>query len=165
MEERPKYIPDTSSTDNIGNALGWFLFLVGWILAGTFFFYLPEIIPTHFGINGQVDDYGNRLTIFLLPAIGSLVFLLLKFLVNRPETFNFPVKITQENAQYQYRLAISFIRWLNVSILLLFNGITILIYYSAVNNSAKGSIFWIVSTLIVLFFPIIVYVTSSFKKR
>lgn len=42
---------------------------------------LPESIPTHFGINGEPDAYGDRDSIYLGPAIlggvGLLVFLLI----------------------------------------------------------------------------------------
>ncbi len=34
---------------------------------------LPEQIPTHWGISGQVDAYGGRLMIFLMPAISLLI--------------------------------------------------------------------------------------------
>lgn len=54
------------------------LVLVGTILAGFYFFLnLPPIVPTHWGINGQVDAWGSRnITLFLPPALILVVYLL-----------------------------------------------------------------------------------------
>jgi uncharacterized membrane protein len=35
---------------------------------------LPDIIPTHFNLKGQADDWGNKASIFILPGIGLLLF-------------------------------------------------------------------------------------------
>lgn len=35
--------------------------------------YLPELLPLHFGIQGQVDRIGERTELFLLPIIGLIV--------------------------------------------------------------------------------------------
>lgn len=43
---------------------------------------LPESIPTHFGINGEPDAYGDRDAIYLGPAVLGGVGLLVYFLIN-----------------------------------------------------------------------------------
>ena len=43
--------------------------------------YLPDTIPTHFGANGQPDQYGSRESIFIVPAILAVVSLIVYLLL------------------------------------------------------------------------------------
>lgn len=47
----------------------WILFAVTLIIGLVSYSYLPEQIPTHFDIAGNVDDYGGKIQIFLAPLI------------------------------------------------------------------------------------------------
>ncbi len=47
----------------------WFLFAVTFLIAIISYRYLPQMIPIHFDVSGNVDNYGNRLFIFLEPFI------------------------------------------------------------------------------------------------
>lgn len=98
-----------------------FLFAVA-LLALPFFYMreLPERIPIHFNGAGTPDGYGPRSSIFLLPGIGMVVYLLLTILSGFPNLYNYPVKITPENAVIQFTLASRFIRILKVLVLVLF---------------------------------------------
>ncbi len=52
--------------------------------------YLPELLPLHFGIQGQVDRIGERTELFLLPIIGLIVLAinaLFGFLIHVRERF------------------------------------------------------------------------------
>jgi uncharacterized membrane protein len=92
---------------------------------------LPEIIPIHFNGAGMPDGYGSRSTIFLLPVIGAAVYLLMTILAVFPKSYNYPVKITPENAAIQFSLASRFIRILKALILILF----IYICYQTINTA------------------------------
>lgn len=66
---------------------------------------LPDRIPVHFGPKGQPDGWGGKGTLLIGPitAIASVVLLAI---VNRsPHTFNYPIRLTAENAQRQYTIA------------------------------------------------------------
>jgi uncharacterized membrane protein len=61
---------------------GYVLEMAGWIgLASlwiiTLFSYanLPEIIPVHFNLSGQVNDHGSKFVLFFLPVIRTLLLL------------------------------------------------------------------------------------------
>ncbi|MEM6377383.1 MAG: DUF1648 domain-containing protein, partial [Bacteroidota bacterium] len=90
----------------------WFLEGVAWIAVLAMFLYLlyhygsmPDRIPTHFGANGLPDAYGSKTSIWPLPIISLITFLILFFLNKAPHLFNFPTKITEENALSQYQAA------------------------------------------------------------
>lgn len=65
--------------------------------------YMPDQIPKHFGFNGQPDAWGDKETLFFLPVVSSLVYLLLSIVSKYPHSFNSPVEITEKNAWEQYR--------------------------------------------------------------
>jgi len=64
---------------------------------------LPAIIPTHFGFDGTPNAFGSKNTLWLLPAIQLFIVLFTLVLSRYPWAFNYPVRITQENAVRQYR--------------------------------------------------------------
>jgi uncharacterized membrane protein len=83
---------------------------------------IPDIIPTHFGLNGQPDAYGSKATLFIFPAVSLAVTILLQTLCRFPWVFNYPVRITQQNATRQYTAGRTLLRWVN-AIVWLFAGI------------------------------------------
>jgi uncharacterized membrane protein len=50
------------------------------VAAGWLYPTLPEQIPTHWNIRGEVDGYGSRWTLFLLPAFMAALLVLFYFL-------------------------------------------------------------------------------------
>ena len=86
---------------------------------------LPEIIPTHYGTNGIVDDYGSKKTIFLIPAIVTIIVFGMRWLNRYPHKFNYMTVITAENAEKQYKMATRLIRYLQFIISVLFTYIVV----------------------------------------
>ena len=74
---------------------------------------LPDTIPSHFDINGQVNAYGPKATLLIFPSIGILITLLFQTLCRFPWVFNYPVRITSENAARQYLRGRLVLRWVN----------------------------------------------------
>lgn len=85
---------------------------------------LPDIIATHFDLNGKPNGFGSKNTIWLLPIIITLVFILISVLNRYPHKFNYLTKITEQNAHKQYRLASRSLRIILFNITLLFAFIT-----------------------------------------
>ncbi len=108
------------------------------MLAMVFQYYpdLPNKIPTHFGINGQVDSVGSKNTILLLPAFAIVLFVLLQVLGRFPHKFNYMVKITPMNAERQYRLGTRIMRFTNLFVMLVFYYINFKIIKIAIKQQA-----------------------------
>ena len=47
---------------------------------------LPEIVPTHFAVNGAVNGEDHKKTIWFLPAIATFIFLLLTGIPRNPDS-------------------------------------------------------------------------------
>jgi len=80
---------------------------------------LPERLPIHFGPDGTPDGFGDRASIWVLPVIGLGLYFLLTAIASIPESHNYHVKITSENAEAQYRNSIRLLGSIRMLILLL----------------------------------------------
>lgn len=124
---------------------------------------LPEIIPSHFS-GGKVDGYSNKGFIFFLPAVGLFVYGLLTFVALIPHTFNFPVKITPQNALYQYRLATRLLRVLKTMIMFLFFVIMVNIVHSALYAEVGKQFFLLIPFFFLIFASVITYMILAGSK-
>lgn len=131
----PKINLPKEPIDNILDLIG----LLGIIaMIGMTFYYagiLPEKIPTHFNFRGEPDAWGSRSAIWTMPILGVALFAILYFANKFPHTFNFPMKITEENAPKEYRKVTRTLRFLNVGIVFLFFYITWRTIQTALGNS------------------------------
>ena len=92
MEKRPKIEIKLTQTDKILEAIGYSMLVIYWVMTIVSFSTLPENIPIHYNGLGEVDNYGGKASIFLLPIIGTFLFTILTVLNKNPENFNFTTK-------------------------------------------------------------------------
>lgn len=79
---------------------------------------LPGRIPAHFGVDGEVDRYGSKLELWLLPAIGVVMWIMMTWLEKYPHMFNY-VNLRPDNLEIQYRYGVVFMNVVkNLSMLL-----------------------------------------------
>lgn len=64
---------------------------------------LPDEIPAHFNISGEVDRYGSPFMLLLLTMIGVGLWALLGFLERHPEWHNYPARLNETNAARFYQ--------------------------------------------------------------
>lgn len=128
-------------------------------------FKLPTTIPTHFNALGQADDYGNKLTILILPILATIIYLGLTQLNKYPQIFNYMTKINEDNAQKQYTIATRTLRFLKLAILVIFSLLILLTYLTA-TGITNGLGFWFLPlTSGLLLIPIIISIRQSLKKK
>lgn len=164
MEKRPKIAIELTITDQIGEWLGWILLFASWILAAYAYVVLPETIPTHFNMTGEPDGYGSKISLVLLPLLSTVTFVGMTFLNRKPEIFNYPAKITPDNAAFHYRNATRMIRWLKLSIVLIFLMILVAMYASALIGESQF-VKWLVPAILLLtFVPLIIYLVTASGK-
>lgn len=96
---------------------------------------LPDAIPTHFDASGNPNGWGDKSDILFLPLISLFIFAMMTVLARFPRWYNYPFRITESNAQRQYQLATSMIRWLKTEMVWMFTLITIGIIETATGGS------------------------------
>lgn len=126
---------------------------------------LPERIPIHFNLAGQPDGYGSKSTLMLLPAIGAIIYIGMTILEAFPHTYNFPVEITPENAESQYRMGTRLIRILKTVIVILFSFISYKTIQTGMGNSSGLGKAFLPVFLGMTFGVVIIYVVRSLNSR
>jgi len=86
--------------------------LIGW-----YYNQLPDQIPIYFNSpTKDANGFGSKSILWMSPIICGIIVIGLYILNRFPHIFNYPVKITAENAEYQYKLATQMLRVLNLII-------------------------------------------------
>lgn len=162
---RPRSKVAYSPIDKFLTIIGWMCVLVLWALVWLYYQQLPEVIPTHFNIVGEVDAQGAKATLLLLPTIGTVLFIGLIILGRFPHSFNYPVVITTENALRQYTNATRFIRYFRTAIMLIFIRIVYVTCQTALGGVSSLGMWFLPGTLSLVFIPLIFFVIKSFQIK
>lgn len=163
MNSRPKIKPALTQSDRAIEKVSLVLLIFLWAFTIFSFVKLPEIIPIHFDAEGRPNNYENKLTLFLLPVIGSTVYAGLTFLNKYPWVFNYMVQITEENAEGQYSFATRMLRILKCSIMIIFCIIALYSYWTVIGNT-EGPGWWFLPLILgVVFVPLTYMIIKSLK--
>lgn len=163
--DRPKIIVEKSGIDYLMEILGILIIIAMFIYNIINYSNLPERIPSHFDVEGNVDSYGDKATIWILPVISLLLFISLYLINKYPHLFNYPVEITVNNAKEQYLKATRLIRYLNTLIAFIFafiNYKTIQIALGNAQQLGNGFMFFLIAGL---FGGIVIYFIFSKKHK
>lgn len=129
------------------------LLFLGWItwraLAGPD--HLPDRIPTHFDIAGQPNGWGSPNSLWLLPAVGLLIYLTISVVARFPGAFNYPVRVTSGNRDALQQLALNMIAWLKAELACLFAGIQLAIIDAARQLRSGFSPLFLPLSLLIVF--------------
>jgi uncharacterized membrane protein len=109
-----------SRTDVVLEGLAFVTLLV--LIAMPLYSYslLPDSIPQHFNIKGEVDGWGHKSSLILMPAVGLILYMALTLLSGFPHRFNYLWAITEENARRQYLISRQMIVAMKLIMVLIF---------------------------------------------
>ena len=113
------------------------------ILPAVYYAELPDTIPTHFNARGEADGFGSKATLWLMPGLGLILYLMMTILARYPHIFNYTVQITPENAERQYRMATRLVRLLKVFVMSLFAYLAWGSIQVATSRAATLDSFWL----------------------
>ncbi|MEO6583394.1 MAG: DUF1648 domain-containing protein [Ferruginibacter sp.] len=165
MQPIPKIKPPLSPFDNTLELISILLLVLMWGFTIFSLFNLPATIPIHFNTKGEADNYGNKITILILPVLGTLIYFGLTQLNKYPHIFNYMTKINEDNALKQYSIATKMLRFLKAAILLIFSLIILFTYLTTIGVK-NGLIPWFLPfTLAFLLTPTIMSISQSFRKK
>lgn len=128
---------------------------------------LPESVASHFNIKGVPDSYGGRSSLFVLALVTLGIYVLLTIMRRYPNLYNYPVKITEENARMQYQIARNYIAVLKLSVMLIFAIIEWNIIHLSLGESKtylQGTSFLVFLTL-VLVLPFVYYLMLAKRNK
>ncbi len=163
--KNPRTRPEPQLIDRLLDALVVVVIAGTWAFTLKAYLHLPSRIAVHFDAAGNPDGYGGKWNLLMMPTLATLLAAGMFALNRYPHIFNFPVKITPENASYQYRLATRLMRWINLLTTLLLAMISRMMIASAGGSMSKG---WIVALLVfigIMFIPFVVYIILAQRKK
>ena len=167
IRKRPKIKIGITLFDLIIEIAGLVALLTLWIVLMVNYSGLPDAIPLHFNGAGQVDHFGGKNSIFILPVIATVLFAGMTILSRFPHVINYPVRITEKNAFLQYRNMARMVRCLTLTIILFFGSLVFhLILYSGENAEGQGLGIWFIPvSLAIIIIPVIYFMVKSFIYR
>ena len=77
-------------------------------------------IPTHFGLDGQPNAWGDPKMLLMLPGVGIFLYLSITLVSFFPSVFNYPVRVTPQNRERLQSIALNMVAALKAETLLLF---------------------------------------------
>ncbi|OAS14601.1 DUF1648 domain-containing protein [Paenibacillus oryzisoli] len=122
---------------------------------------MPERIPMHFNGKGEIDGWGNKMSLIAVPCIGVIIYVGLTLLSKVPHVYNYPSQITSQNARGQYQNARLLINSMKTIILILFAFIEWSIIQSAKEGTAELNLWVLGFILLILFGTIIFFIIRS----
>ncbi|MEK3934593.1 DUF1648 domain-containing protein [Sporosarcina sp. FSL W7-1349] len=125
---------------------------------------LPAEVPIHFNMTGEIDGWGHKGFLFLLPGIGAFLWIVLSFVEKHPETHNYQ-GLTEENAPRLYRNSILLIHVMKNEILLFISYMTWKIIQNAFGRYLSGGVWDMIIFLVVLFGSMGFFIYRSIKIK
>lgn len=126
---------------------------------------LPQIIPSHFNFAGEVNGFGNKNFILILPSAMIFLFIIFTILEKFPKRFNYPIKINHNNAEIQYKLVVKLLKITKVEILIIFTYLSNAIINSAINGKLTVNKMFLPIILISLLLTMAIYIYKSIKNK
>lgn len=110
----------------IFEAIGVIFLIALFVFLGIKYGSLPDRIPTHFNAAGEIDGWGSKLSIFTIPILGVLIYILTTGISFFPSSWNFSTsKMTPKNEVPLYQCMKTFLIVTKVEIVTMFCYITL----------------------------------------
>lgn len=162
-EKRPKLKISLSLKEKVIILISTFCVIAMWLYLYIMWNNIPSIIPTHFGFSGAPDRFGNKNSLFSLPIIASIMYILFVVLSKIPNCFNYPVSITENNAKALYKIGKQLILLLDMDISLMFLILLWKDVQTAIGNkSGLGIVIVLIWMVIIL--GTVIYDTIRMKR-
>ncbi|HZG24209.1 MAG TPA: DUF1648 domain-containing protein [Chitinophagaceae bacterium] len=165
MEFRPRIKLPLSRADRVVETASWLILIFLWAWVSIHYLKLPKVIPIHFNVEGQISNYGNKLVIFILPAIATMIFTIMTILNRYPYLFNYPIAINSENALRQYTNSTRMIRYLKLSVVTIFTLIVLFTNRAATGRSTEPGWWFLILIQALIWIPVIYFIRRSFKNK
>ena len=123
---------------------------------------IPSEIPAHYNVLGEVDRWGSKGEMLILPLIGLLMWIGMTVLEKFPHVYNY-INLTKENAHAQYLNGRLLINVLKNEIVLLFSYITWKSVQVAIGEQDSLGVWFLPVFLIIIFGSMGYFIMKSLR--
>lgn len=109
--------------DNVADAVCILLLLGTTVWLGLQWNAIPEQVPVHYNALGEIDNWGEKVVLLILPWILYGVFLLIGAF---PQTWNIPISVTEANRERVYSITSHFVSTLKMEIVAFLTAFAVL---------------------------------------
>lgn len=128
IKDRPARTYTTGNVTRALRVLAWAAVAGVAAFVGLTYDSVPDTVPLHFAVTGEADDWGPKWTIWALVGVTIMLVGLLTWLSTRPRWLNYPIGITETNAQHLYREGERMLVWISLAVAAVFWGAILTIY-------------------------------------
>lgn len=100
--KRPKIKIAKTKSEWIFDVIGYSAYIGSIILLITIWSSLPDEVPAHYNALGEVNRWGNKYELLILPIVGGFLLLMMQLLEKFPEAHNYPSRFNESNAAQFY---------------------------------------------------------------
>ncbi len=126
---------------------------------------IPDTVPIHFGAWGLPNSWGPKPWVLLLPLVAVGFYFGLGTLAKRPQSFNYPFAITDENRPRQYALASLLVQALRAEALWVFAYMEWGMVQTALGRATGLGGWFLAAALAAVFGTIAVYLVAAARAR
>lgn len=123
--QRPKLAIPKTTGEKIADIIGYGAYIGALVFLLYHWQRLPDEVPAHYNAVGEVDRWGSKMELFILPVVGFFLALFMQMVERFPETHNYPARLNEQNAHAFYTLSRKLTNQLKNSSLVIFSLLTI----------------------------------------
>nr|WP_285847194.1 DUF1648 domain-containing protein [Sporosarcina luteola] len=123
---------------------------------------LPDQVPAHYNALGEVNRWGSKWELILLPGIAAFLAVIMTFLEKHPEWHNYR-KLNESNIKFQYRNSRLLMNVLKNECVLLFVFLTYKTEQVALGSVDSLSIAFLPIFLVIIFGSMVFFIIRSYK--
>ncbi|SDP47018.1 Protein of unknown function [Litchfieldia salsa] len=123
--ERPKIKLLKTKSEWLFDIIGYSFYLGSLIFLLYNWNELPDKVPAHYNALGEVDRWGSKMELLILPIVAAFMAIFVQILEKFPESHNYPERLNKENAKALYLLSRKMINSIKNICLMIFSLILI----------------------------------------
>ncbi len=156
-EKQPKIVVEPTTTDRRLLVIGWSIVVLSALVLGYFYHSIPDTIATHFDHKSRADDFSHKSALWGIVVFNAISYLGLYLLATKvkPWNFNYPIRVSSENAPKVYALGIRMIVVLNLALAGLLSLLLFRMMYTAISGTQTLS--WFLPVFSTVLLGIILY--------
>lgn len=146
-----------TTSERLWNIAGIIIFISSIIFLIGVWKQLPDQVPAHYNAVGEVDRWGSKVELFILPLIGVFTLLFIQPIENRPHIHNFPKRLNANNAHDFFLTSRKMINKIKNIVLISFAAINVESITIAMKWREGFGPYFLPVFIAVIFYPMIEY--------
>ena len=121
---------------------------------------IPDEIPAHYDWTGNIDRWGSKVEIVIVPVMTWFLYLMMTGFEQIPDIWNTGVKVTEENKERVYRTLKYMVKTLKLIVVIAFTYMTLCSAMGHPLSKWFGTIF-----VVLVFGDMIIWMLRLFKEK